>query len=256
MTNEKLHPKVLEHRAKSKSINHRALAVNEYGALSTFNDNLDKRIVEGYLVIWMKRNLYGEKFLKGAYAKTINEWGPGSSGNYKTKFLNQHDPKDPLGLFDVLEEDEQGLYFKTKPLDDVPSADRVLRQIRSGTLNNYSQGFNPVWNKSEYDESDDSIVHAECKLFEGSPVSIPVDMDTYTIRSIESLNDLNDDTEDFIMSLPRKIQIEARNLFARHKSLVDIEPNGEIIKRNSLNETKPIIETPAGIDFDKLLKLF
>lgn len=218
-----LHPKVLAHKLKSKSIDTRAVSVNEYGQLEDFAASLDKRVVKGYLIIWNKRNLYGEKFIKGCAAKTIQEWGPGSNSNYKTKFMYQHNPEESLALFDVLKEDDQGLYFETKVLDPVPCADRTLIQLRSGTLNNFSQGFNPVWDKAEYDEMDDSIVFKEIKLFEGSVVSIPVDMNTYTIRSVESMESLIDETEYFVGQLPRKFQMEARGLFSRHKTLADLQ---------------------------------
>ena len=192
---------------------------------------LDKRQVEGYAIIWGKRNLFGEKFVKGSWAKSIQERGPGSSSKYKIKMLWQHRDDDPLGLFEEIRETDIGLYFRTVPLDDVPSADRVLQQIRSGTINNFSAGFNFVWDKIEYDEEDNSYVLMEVEGYEISPVSIPADMGTYAIRNINDrmqLESLYDEVEDFIGLLPKKDRLQARNLFARHKALIEAEePEGQ-----------------------------
>src|SRR5688572_11337305 len=112
-----LHPKILEAKKRALPLNRRALSVNEYGELATVeNTDLDKRIVKGYLVLWGKRNYYNEKFVKGCFAKSIREHGPGTTAAYEIKFLNQHLQREPLSLFAVLKEDDIGLYFETVPL--------------------------------------------------------------------------------------------------------------------------------------------
>lgn len=245
-----LHPKIIELKSRASAINYGSISVNAKGDLVNERaSDFDKRIVAGYAVLWGQKNLYDEIFIRGCFTKSLNERGPKSGASYEIKFLNQHDPCDPLALFEILEEDETGLYFRTKPLDDVPSADRVLKQLRSGTLNNYSQGFNFVWDKVEWDEKQDAIVCKEAELYEISVASIPVDQNTFTLRSVESLSDLNDDTEYLIKQLPRKLQLEARQLFARHKSLINIEPIEQ--RKRSLKEDKP---TTNGIDYNYLLK--
>lgn len=240
--------KIKEIKQRAAPINYSSVSVNEMGELKERENLLDKRIVEGYAVIWGKRNDYGEKVMKGAYSKSINERGPGTNSNYEIKFLYQHSQGDPLGLFDELREDDIGLYFRTKPLDDVPSADRSIKQLRSRTLNNFSIGFDYIWDQVEYDEPSDSLIIKEAKLFEISVVSIPADMNTYAIRSKENIELLHDDTEDFIMSLPRSKQMEARQIFARHKTLL-IQPDEQ---RNIPLEQKPD-ETRVLIDYNYLI---
>lgn len=246
-----LQSKIKELKQRSAPISYSTVSVNEMGKLETRTSNLDKRIIEGYAVIWGSKNDYGEKFIKGAFSKSINERGPGNNSNYEIKFLFQHNQADPLSLFDELKEDEIGLYFRTKPLDEVPSADRVVKQIRSGTLNNFSMGFDFVWDKIEYDSEDDSLIMKEAALFEISVVSIPSDMATFAIRSKEQLEELHDDTEDFIKSLPRKNQLEARQIFARHRSLAKIEPLEQ--RQTALDDHEPV---ETGIDYDFLKNNF
>lgn len=206
-------------------INYRALSVNEFGELvSDFNQSLDDRIVKGYLVQWGVRNLYGEKFVKGCFSKSIREHGPGTNAPYQIKFLNQHKQSEACSLFKVLKEDDFGLYFETVPLDDVPWANELLIQLRSGTINNFSIGWDYVWDKIEWDDKDDSLIIIEGILFEGSAVTIPADLTTYRVRSLEDVEDLHDEIDKFISILPRKDRIQARKLFALQKSLIDLKP--------------------------------
>lgn len=249
MASTSLHPKIAARKQSAGAISYNTVSVDQFGNLETRASKLDERVVEGYGVIWGTRNSYGEKFIKGSFSKSIQERGPASTGPYKIKFLNQHRQDDPLSLFEVIEEDEIGLYFRTVPLDDISTADRVLKQLRSGTLNNFSIGWNFVWDKIEWDDDDDSLIIKEAALYEISVVSIPSDLTTFAIRSKEDVEDLYDDTEDFIKRLPRKEQLEARTLFARHKSLSNFEPSTD--GQETLKGDKPVKD---GIDYNKLLK--
>lgn len=245
----KLHPKIQELRRRAAPINYGSLSVSEAGTLvNERGSDFDKRIIAGYAVIWGQKNLHGEIFLRGAFAKSIRERGPGSGSNFEIKFLNQHDQRDPLSLFEILEEDEIGLYFRTKPLDEIPSADRAITQLRSGTINNFSHGFDYVWDKVEWDDQIEAIIVREAELYEISTATIPSGMDTYVVRSKDDLDLLADETDWFIKSLPRKLQLEARNIITRYKSLADLEPFEQ--REITLEETKP---TTDGIDYNYLL---
>jgi HK97 family phage prohead protease len=254
-----LHPKIIELKKRAAPITYSNVSINDKGLLQyDFQDDLDKRIVNGYLIVWGAKNAFGEKAIKGSCAKSIQERGPDSNSKYKITFLWQHDPTDPLSLFDELVEDEYGLRFRTRPLDDVPNADRTINQIRSGTLNQFSAGFNYVWDKMEYDTSDDSIVLKEMDLMEGSVVTRGADTETYALRTANDLDRelllLNEETEDFIKSIPRKQQLELRQLFTRHKSLAKIEP--QELRQAALVTNEPVA---TGLDYQYILnnlKLF
>lgn len=243
----KLEQKIQELKLRAQPINYSNVSVNERG-LITGPSLLDQRIIEGYLIVWGQVNMFDEMVIKGACAKSIADRGPKSNAQYKITFLWMHHMDDPLSLFAELIEDDFGLRFKTKPLDDVPNADRALKQIRSGTLNQFSVGFDYVWDKVEYDEKNDCLVLLEIDLFEGSIVTIGADCETFAIRSKEDILNLHDDTDEFIKTLPRKLQFEARQLFARHKSLMDLEPLEQ--RKKALNEHEP---TKNGIDYNYLL---
>lgn len=243
--------KIKEIKQRAAPINYSTVSVNEMGKLEERESLLNQRIIEGYACVWSQKNSYSEIFIKGAFSKSLNERGAGSKSKYEIKFLYQHNQGDPLSLFEELKEDDIGLYFRTKPLDDVANADRTVKQIRSGTLNNFSIGFDYVWDRMEYDEKTDSLIIKEASLYEISVVGIPADMNTYAIRSKEQLELLHDETEDFIKTLPRINQLEARQLFARHKSLINITP---LEQRQKAPDVTAPVET--GLDFNYLINNF
>ena len=223
-----LHPKVLELKRRAGTIMKTPPTQEKAPKPEDFLTLLDQRVVRGYSSLWASKNSHDERFIKGAYSKSIDERGPTSNSAQPIKFLRQHNQGDILSLFEELEEDDLGLKFRTKPLDPIDSADRVLIQLRSGTLNNYSNGFLPVWDKAEYDAKTDTIVYMEARLFEISTVGLASDASTFTIRTLDEFDEeqlnLTDEIEYYIKSLPRVQQLEARFLFARQKTLSEMKP--------------------------------
>jgi uncharacterized protein len=239
----KLNQRIAEHKKRSAPINYSTVSINQMGQLEQRSTLLNDRIVEGYGCIWGVRNEHGEMFTRGCFAKTISEYGPGSNSSYQIKFRDEHGRA--CALFETLIEDEIGLYFRTKPLDAVQWCDDLLVQLRSGTINNFSNGFKYIWDRVQWDDNNDCLVILEARLFEISAVAIPSDMATFTMRSAEEIEYLQDDTEDFIQSLPKSKQLEARKIFARYIPPVELSPL-EVRKA-------PKVDTPDnGIDYSAL----
>ena len=244
-----IHPKIKELKRRAAPINYSNVSVNDRGELSSdFASDLDKRIVSGYLLRWGSINMHGEMFLRGCCSKSISDRGPDSNANYKITFLNQHRTGEPLAVFGKLIEDEYGLLFQSLPLDNVPWADHVLTQLRSGTLNQFSAGFDYIWDKTEWDDDNNCIVCKEIDLFEGSVVTIGSEVGTYVVRNKEQEANLYDEIETFIKTLPRKNQLEARGYFTQLKSLVDFEPQEQ---RDALDKNKPVAN---AINYNYLIK--
>jgi len=246
-----LHPKIAELKKRAAPISYsRATDVQLEGIVSDF----DNRIVAGYGVTWGNKNDYGEVFMKGCATKSINERGPKSNAKMPIKMFNFHNTREPLALFERLEEDDGGLYFRSTPFDEVDYADKMLVHLRNKTVDNFSIGFNFVWDKMEYDEKNDSLIIMEMELYEISPVSMAADPFTHALRNkqdkTDALEDLNEEMEAFIKCLPRKDQLEARTLFARHKSLLETEPSNQ--RGTTLNERKP----SKVVDYNYLLQNF
>lgn len=240
-----MHSKIKELQLRANPINYSTTSVDAKG-----NVTEDGR-VKGYLAVWGVKDDYGTVMLKGCCSKSLTDRGPQSNAKYKITFLWQHDQKDPLCVFDVLQEDDYGLYFEAMP-DDVPSGIRTIKQIRSKTLNQFSVGFNYVWDKVEYDEATDALLLKEIDLFEGSVVTIGSNTETYAVRSAEDYlaqkEQLHEETEEFIKGLPRGKQIELRQLLTRNISLVKFEPHEA--KLDALRTKEPI---EGAIDYTFLI---
>ena len=210
---------------------------------------LDERVVEGYGCIWGSQNGHGEVFVKGCFGKSISEQGPGTNSPYQIKFRDEHGRA--CSLFAELKEDNVGLYFRTVPLDNVQWANDMLVQLHSGTINNFSIGFRYIWDKVEWDSDKECLMMLEVRLFEISAVAVPSDTATYAVRSIEEPEYLQEDTEEFITSLPKSKQLEARKIITRNISLASQQEPLTADKVKALKkEDKPV---KKGIDYNYLL---
>lgn len=242
-----LHSKILELKKRAAPITYSTSYVTDDGKLEERESLLDQRIVEGYGCIWGTPNMHRERFHKGVFTRSIRENGPNSGAAYEIKYRDEHGRA--MALFEELREDEIGLYFRTKPLDDVSWANDHLTQLKSRTINNFSNGFKYIFTDAamKYNETDDTIDIYEARLFEISGTAIPSDINTFAIRSLGN-DDIFELTEDFIKSLPRNQQLEARRLFAIHKSLADIEARSN----RELQDLKE--RRPKGIDYNYLIE--
>lgn len=199
----------------------------------------NSRLIKQYFAIWGVRDSYGTAPLKGAFKKSIQERGPQSKAKSKIIVLWQHHSDDPLCVPNLIKEDDIGLYAEYEP-DDVPSGDRCVTQVRSGTINQGSYGFNYVWDKMEYEESTDTVYMKECDLFELSPVTFGSCDKTYVKRNGEGVyvdEFLREETEDLIKQLPRQYHLELRNLIDRHITLAKNQPSE--IRQKALENLKP-----------------
>lgn len=216
----KLHPKIIEYQqTHAKSPFLRYMDIQQSEEIRKANTTTDNRLIKSYHCIFGQIDDRGTRFMKGAFKRSIEERGPNSNAKYKITVLWMHDTRDPIAVPTVLEENQIGLYAEWEP-DDVQNGNRALKQIRSGTINNFSFGFKPIWDKMEYNSDDDCIEILECELLEISPVTIGSNMNTHAVRGSDGSETdafLIEDTEDFIKSVPRKQQLELRQLIDRHR---------------------------------------
>lgn len=229
-----LHPKILElqRRTAGEYLTCRyvdakgAPIVKDFQVRATSDD---PSIVEAYVAVWGVRDSYGTIAVKGCFAKSIQERGPASGAKNKIIHLFMHDWKEPLGQLVEMVEDDYGLRVKIK-FDDVAGTPmRILKQTKSGTINQYSYGFRYIWDKMEYKEDIDAVLMLESDLYETTSVTILAsNPETYTIRTADDLNkrmvELGEESEDVIATLPRKQQLEIRQLISQYKALVNVKP--------------------------------
>jgi HK97 family phage prohead protease len=181
--------------------------------------------VSGYLAVFGNKDDDDDILIKGCFAKSIRERGPQSATSRKIAHLWQHKMDDPLGKYSVLREDDFGLYFEAN-YDDIPSADRAIKQLKSGTLNQFSIGYQYIWDQCEYDSNLQAWICKELNLFEGSVVTLGANEMTYysgmkSSQKKEAIEELLKETENFIKGLPEHKQYAARQIMAKNISLAE-----------------------------------
>lgn len=229
-----LHPRI---QALRNSVGHIPIQ-RFYPSRKTSNEYLEKTKpkrnsedsdeTEQYFAIWGVSDDYGTEPMPGCFNKSIEDRGPNSKAPGKIIVLNQHRATMPVALPLELKEDSIGLFGKWKP-DPVAHAKELVLQIRSGTINNGSYGFQYVWDKMVYDDKTDIIKMFECVLEEVSPVTFGSQRETFVVRNVNGIfipsdEELMDDTETIIKQLPRKYHLEVRSLINRHISLALNQP--------------------------------
>lgn len=120
--------------------------------------------VEGYASRFGETDLGGDMVEKGAYAGSL------STGR-KIKMLWQHDPFQPIGVWDELKEDETGLYVRGRILRSVAKGAEVASLIEAGAVDGMSIGYRTI--KSERGPEGARVLK-ELDLWEISMVTFPM----------------------------------------------------------------------------------
>ncbi len=80
----------------------------------------------GYASVFNRRDSGGDIVLPGAFAKSLAKRGE------RIRLLFQHDPKEPVGIWESLREDAHGLFVTGRLVPGVPQAEALRRLIGRG----------------------------------------------------------------------------------------------------------------------------
>lgn len=191
--------------------------------------NGDSRTISGYGAIFGNRDKAHDILVPGCFAKSIRERGPQSKANDKIIMLWMHKMDQPIGKITRLVEDDKGLYFEAV-IDEIETGDRAIKQLESGTLNQFSIGYNYVADQLKYDEALDAFLVKEVVLYEISVVSIGCNGETeYTgLKSIEEkegeMARLQKELNEVIRELPITSKQKINEVLSKAISLSKIEP--------------------------------
>jgi HK97 family phage prohead protease len=103
--------------------------------------------------------------LRGAFSNTLK----GRTG--AIKLLWQHQQEEPIGFFEGMFEDENGLYVEGKLLFEVQRAKEAYSLLKAGVVSGLSIGYSPV--RYHIDASTGVRMLAEVALWEVSLVTFP-----------------------------------------------------------------------------------
>lgn len=147
-------------------------------------DDTDHFIFEGYASTFDNVDRGDDIVVRGAFVDSLKEMMP--------KLLWQHDHAEPIGIFTEAFEDEKGLFVRGKmPKSDALVRDRVIPQIKVGSINSMSIGFSIWMDGGTVEIIDDGNTEIrkikKVKLWEVSLVTIPMNP-LATINNFKSHN--------------------------------------------------------------------
>lgn len=120
----------------------------------------------GYASVFNRLDSGGDIVLRGAFAKSL------AKRRGRIRLLFQHDPKEPVGIWEALEEDEHGLFASGKLVPGVPRAEALKRLIENRALDGLSIGFRTV--KASREAGTGHRRLSEIDLYEISIVTFPM----------------------------------------------------------------------------------
>jgi len=151
------------------------MMVAEYGAperkFARLGDGLtvtDGTRIEGYASYFGKRDKGGDVVQAGAYGASLKAL---AGAGRRVKMLWQHDPAQPIGIWDEVREDARGLYVKGRLLSDVAKGREAAALIEAGAIDGLSIGYRTV--KAHKDDTGVRIL-SELELWEVSLVTFPM----------------------------------------------------------------------------------
>jgi HK97 family phage prohead protease len=121
----------------------------------------------GYASLFHTEDLGRDIVLPGAFRDSLERRG--ATG---IKLLYQHNPAEPIGIWESLEEDSRGLHARGRLMLAVARAREVLALMRAGALDGLSIGFRAV--VGHRDKSSGIRRLARIDLWEISIVTFPL----------------------------------------------------------------------------------
>ncbi|MEM7295554.1 MAG: HK97 family phage prohead protease [Pseudomonadota bacterium] len=128
----------------------------------------DGSVIEGYASYFGLVDQGGDLVQPGAYAASLERL---ATAGRSVKMLWQHDPAQPIGVWDEVREDPKGLYVKGRILTDVAKGAEAVRLIEAGAIDGLSIGYRTV--KSTKNTKGQRLL-TELELWEVSLVTFPM----------------------------------------------------------------------------------
>lgn len=124
--------------------------------------------ISGYASLFDEVDQGGDVVKAGAYGNSLKRL---KDAGTRVKLLWQHDPREPIGVWDEVREDKKGLYVKGRLLTETQRGREAAALIRAGAIDGLSIGYRTV--KADRDAKGRRQL-AELELWEVSLVTFPM----------------------------------------------------------------------------------
>ena len=139
--------------------------------------------IAGYASLFGAQDQGGDVVQAGAYGASLARLTQRKSG---VKMLWQHDPTQPIGVWDEVKEDATGLWVKGRILPQVERGREVAALVQAGAIDGLSIGYRTV--KAERDGKGRRRL-TELDLWEVSLVTFPMLPEARVAAKAEALDD-------------------------------------------------------------------
>ena len=130
--------------------------------------SVDGMVIEGYASLFGQTDQGGDIVKKGAYGGSLKKL---MRAGRSVKMLWQHDPAQPIGVWDELREDDKGLYVKGRLLESVEKGREAAALIGAGAIEGLSIGDRT---KRAAKTAQGKRILTELELWEVSLVTFPM----------------------------------------------------------------------------------
>lgn len=138
----------------------------------------DEGVFEGYGAVFANVDFGGDRVMPGAFVESLAKHRRDGTS---VKMLWNHDPREPIGVWDDLAEDGKGLWGKGQLILDVARAREVHALMKRKAIGGLSIGYATVEDKVEQGVRQLKRVD----LWEVSPVTFPMN-DRARIESVKA----------------------------------------------------------------------
>lgn len=128
----------------------------------------DGCVVSGYASLFGRVDQGGDVVQAGAYAASLKAL---AAAGRRVKMLWQHDPGQPIGVWDEVHEDARGLFVKGRILTEVAQGREAAALLAAGAIDGLSIGYRTV--KATRDAQGRRLL-GEVELWEVSLVTFPM----------------------------------------------------------------------------------
>lgn len=124
--------------------------------------------IAGYASLFGSCDQGGDIVEKGAYAASLKRL---DASLRRVRMLWQHDPTEPIGIWDEVREDQRGLFVKGRLLMEVARAREAAALIEAGAIDGLSIGYRTL--RATKDGQGRRLL-SEVELWEVSLVTFPM----------------------------------------------------------------------------------
>lgn len=129
---------------------------------------IDDNVFQGYASLFGVPDQGGDIVQKGAYLKSLARL----KESFETvKMLWQHDPTQPIGVWDEIKEDHRGLWVKGRILTKIAKGYEAITLLNANAIDGLSIGYKTI--QSERNSKGQRLLY-EIELWEISLVTFPM----------------------------------------------------------------------------------